>query len=76
GRAMAQGATIDVASIHDLSGIFDAYGKPMEKAMQLAIDEINAAGGLAGKQVKEISYDTQSQIPLYTQFGQQAALKD
>lgn len=73
----AQGAgTIDVASIHDLSGLFDLYGKPMDNAVILAIDEINAAGGLLGRQLKKVTYDTQSQIPLYTQFGQQAALKD
>jgi branched-chain amino acid transport system substrate-binding protein len=68
--------TIKVVSIHDLSGLFDLYGKPMEKAIQLAASELNAAGGLAGRQIEVITYDTQSQMPLYTQFGQQAALKD
>ena len=68
--------TIKIASIHDLSGLFDLYGKPMEKAVQLAADEINAGGGLNGKQVEVVSYDTQSQMPMYAQFGQQAALKD
>ena len=65
--------TIKIASIHDLSGLFDLYGKPMEKAVQLAADEINTAGGLNGQQIEVITYDTQSQMPLYTQFGQQAA---
>jgi branched-chain amino acid transport system substrate-binding protein len=68
--------TIKIASIHDLSGLFDLYGKPMEKAVQLAVSEINQAGGLNGQQVEVVTYDTQSQMPLYTQFGQQAALKD
>lgn len=68
--------TIKIASIHDLSGLFDLYGKPMEKAVQLAADEINSAGGLNGQMVEVATYDTQSQMPLYTQFGQQAALKD
>ena len=67
---------IKVASIHDLSGLFDLYGKPMEKAMQLAAEEINNSGGLAGRMVEIVTYDTQSQMPMYTQFGQQAALKD
>lgn len=76
GRAYAAGGEIKLASIHDLSGLFDLYGKPMDQAVILAIEEINAAGGLLGKKVDQVTYDTQSQIPLYTQFGQQAALKD
>ncbi len=67
---------IPVASIHDVSGGLDIYGKPMEDAMTLATEEINAAGGLLGRKVKLISYDSQSSMQQYTQFAQQAALKD
>src|SRR5260370_38437052 len=65
---------INVASIHDLSGGLDIYGKPMVDALTLAIEEANAAGGLLGRQIKLINYDTQSNMQLYTQFAQQAAL--
>ena len=68
--------TINVASIHDLSGGLDIYGKPMLDALTLAVEEVNAAGGLLGKKVNLISYDPQSNMQLYTQFAQQAALKD
>src|ERR1700721_1174898 len=67
---------IGVASVHDLSGGLDIYGKPMVDALTLAVEEANAAGGLLGRQIKLISYDTQSNMQLYTQFAQQAALKD
>ena len=67
---------INVASIHDLSGGLDIYGKPMVDALTLAVEEANAAGGLVGRQIKLINYDTQSNMQLYTQFAQQAALKD
>jgi urea transport system substrate-binding protein len=67
---------ISVASIHDLSGGLDIYGKPMVDALMLAVEEANAAGGLLGRQIKLINYDTQSNMQLYTQFAQQAALKD
>jgi branched-chain amino acid transport system substrate-binding protein len=67
---------IAVASLLDLSGGLDIYGKPMIDAMTLAVEEVNAAGGLLGRQVKLINYDTQSSMQLYTQFAQQAALKD
>jgi len=67
---------IPVASIHDLSGGLDIYGKPMEDAMKLATEEINSSGGLLGRKIKLISYDSQSNMQQYTQFAQQAALKD
>jgi urea transport system substrate-binding protein len=67
---------IAVASLLDLSGGLDIYGKPMIDAMTLAVEETNAAGGLLGRPVKLINYDTQSSMQLYTQFAQQAALKD
>ena len=51
------------------------YGKPMVDALTLAVEEANAAGGLLGRQIKLINYDTQSNMQLYTQFAQQAALE-
>ena len=48
----------------------------MVDALTLAVEEANAAGGLLGRQLELISYDTQSSMQLYTQFAQQAALKD
>jgi urea transport system substrate-binding protein len=67
---------IKVGSLHDLSGGLDIYGKPMVDALTLAIEEANATGGLLGRQLELINYDTQSSMQLYTQFAQQAALKD
>ena len=66
---------IKVGSLHDLSGGLDIYGKPMVDALTLAIEEANAAGGLLGRQLQLVNYDTQSSMQLYTQFAQQAALK-
>ena len=68
--------TIKLGSILDTSGIFDAYGKPMNMAMRLAVDQINADGGLLGKQVEVVSYDTQSDMALYSQYAQQLTRQD
>lgn len=68
--------TIKLGSILDVSGIFDAYGKPMNMGMRLAVGEINAAGGLLGKQVEIVAYDTQSDMALYSQYGQQLTRRD
>ncbi len=70
------GDMIKLGSVLDTSGIFDAYGKPMDMAMRLAVDEINAAGGLLGKTIEVVGYDTQSDMALYTQYGQQLVRQD
>ena len=67
---------IRLGSILDTSGIFDAYGKPMDMAMRLAVSEINAGGGLNGAEVEIVDYDTQSDMALYSQYGQQLARQD
>lgn len=67
---------IAVGSLHDLSGGLDVYGKSMQDAMVLAVEELNAAGGLLGRKLKLVTYDPQSNMQMYTQFAQQAALKD
>lgn len=67
---------IKVATILDLSGGLDIYGKPMADAINLAASEINASGGLLGRPLQMITYDAQSNMQLYAQYAQQAALKD
>lgn len=76
GRAAAQDGAIRLGSILDTSGIFDAYGKPMDMALRLAVGEINDAGGLLGRQVEIVDYDTQSDMALYTQYAQQLTRQD
>lgn len=68
--------TITLGSVLDTSGIFDAYGQPMSMAMRLAVQEINETGGLLGKQVAVKAYDTQSDMALYSQYGQQLTRQD
>ncbi len=68
--------TIKLGSILDTSGIFDAYGKPMDIGMRLAVGQINADGGLLGRKVEIIAYDTQSDMALYTQYGQRLTRHD
>jgi branched-chain amino acid transport system substrate-binding protein len=67
---------IKLGSVLDTSGIFDAYGKPMDMAMRLAVSEINASGGLNGQMIDISAYDTQSDMALYSQYGQQLVRQD
>ena len=72
----AQGGPIKLGSVLDNSGNLDIYGKPMVMATAMAVEELNAAGGLLGRQIQLIQYDTQSDIALYTKFAQQLARED
>jgi branched-chain amino acid transport system substrate-binding protein len=76
GRAFGQSAPIKLGSVLDNSGNLDIYGKPMVMATALAVEQINAAGGLLGRKIDLIQYDTQSDIALYTKFAQQLARED
>src|SRR6185295_839421 len=67
---------IKLGSILDNSGNLDIYGKPMVIATKLAVDEINEAGGLLGRKIKLIQYDSQSDIALYTKYAQQLVRED
>ena len=74
--AAAAGEPIVIASMYDLSGGLEAAGKPMYDVLQFAVDEMNAAGGLLGREIKVVSFDTQTNMQLYAQYAQEAALKD
>jgi branched-chain amino acid transport system substrate-binding protein len=74
--AIAQGAPIKLGSILDNSGNLDIYGKPMVIATAMAVEELNAAGGLLGRKIELKQYDSQSDIALYTKFAQQLTRED
>jgi urea transport system substrate-binding protein len=74
--AIAASDPIKVAGIFDQSGGLDIYGQPMVACLELAISDLNAAGGLLGRPVQLIKYDPQSNIQYYTQFATEAATKE
>src|SRR5687767_1339150 len=65
-----------VAELYDLSGVIDLYGTAFHEGFAMAVEETNEAGGLLGKPVRVITYDTQSNNQLYAQYAQQAAVRD
>ena len=68
GNAAADSEYIRVGSIHDTSGNFGHYGQSMDNAVTLVIEEINASGGLLGKQLRKVAYDTRSNADLYNEY--------
>lgn len=55
----ATGDTIKVGVYVDLSGQTSSFGQSTRNGIQLAVDEINAAGGVGGKQIVLVVEDDQ-----------------
>ena len=51
---------IVVGSLLDSTGPINIYGLPMVDATKFAIDDINATGGVVGKKLRLVEFDTQS----------------
>ena len=59
GAAAAQ-SSIKIANIVELSGGGATAGTNFKNGVELAVKEINAAGGILGKKIESVSNDTQS----------------
>ncbi|RYC30365.1 urea ABC transporter [Lichenibacterium minor] len=67
---------IKLGSLLDGTGALGLEGRRMIQTTQYAVDKLNAAGGLLGRPIQLIAYDTQSTMQLYSQFAQKLALED
>jgi ABC-type branched-subunit amino acid transport system substrate-binding protein len=65
-----------VVAIAPLTGEGAVYGKPQVEAAQMAVDEINAAGGLLGEQIKLIPYDDKKDPKEAVNIAQQVITND
>ncbi|HEY9633391.1 MAG TPA: urea ABC transporter substrate-binding protein [Coleofasciculaceae cyanobacterium] len=63
----ASGDTIKVGILHSLSGTMAISEKSVVDAEKLAIKEINAAGGVLGKQIEAITEDGASDWPTFAE---------
>lgn len=59
----ASAASITIGGNYELSGEAAAYGQAMVEGLELAVEEINAQGGLVdGQEVEFVVYDNQSDV--------------
>lgn len=56
----AESATIKIGEYASLTGPTATFGQSSHKGLELAINEVNAAGGVLGKQIELITEDDQS----------------
>lgn len=73
---IAQEEPIRVANILDKTGVLNIYCLNQIAACAMAVDEINAAGGLLGRPIELIFYDSQSNNQLNSQYATQALVRD
>lgn len=74
--ASAEGNSIKVGVLHSLSGTMSISEVDVKNATLLAIDEINKAGGLLGKQIEPVVEDGASDWPTFTEKSNKLIEKD
>ncbi|WP_013321464.1 urea ABC transporter substrate-binding protein [Gloeothece verrucosa] len=67
GKTAASGDTIKVGLLHSLSGTMAISETTVVEAEELAIEEINAAGGVLGKKIEVIKEDGASDWPTFAE---------
>ena len=72
----ATGDTIKVGILHSLSGTIAIIERSLHNAELLAIDEINAAGGVMGKMIEPVIEDTQSMVQVFADKAKKLILED
>lgn len=74
--AASSGDTIKVGILHSLSGTMAISEKSVVDSTQLAIEEINQAGGLLGKQIEAIEEDGASDWPTFAEKARKLIEED
>ncbi|MEZ5648949.1 MAG: urea ABC transporter substrate-binding protein [Burkholderiaceae bacterium] len=75
GQALAAD-TIKVGILHSLSGTMAISETVLKDTALMAIDEINAAGGLLGKKLEPVVVDPASNWPLFAEKARQLLTQD
>jgi branched-chain amino acid transport system substrate-binding protein len=60
GESADEDDTIKIGSMFELTGSAAAYGTSMNNAVSMAVDEINDAGGIDGRTIEIVEYDTKT----------------
>ncbi len=71
-----EGSTIKVGILHSLSGTIAIIERSLHNAELLAIEEINAKGGVMGKMLEPVVEDPQSMVQVFAQKAKKLLLQD
>jgi urea transport system substrate-binding protein len=76
GAAAASGDTIKVGILHSLSGTMSISEVSVKDAEMMAIEEINAKGGVLGKQIEPVIEDGASDWPTFAEKARKLLSED
>jgi urea transport system substrate-binding protein len=74
--AAPTGAPIKIGTIHDLTGAFAVYNQATRDVVEIAIEDINARGGVLGRPVQLLIRDSQSSIDRYVEYANELVLSE
>lgn len=72
----ASDGPIKIGVLEDQSGDFAAVTQVKVNAIELAAEEINNSGGIAGREIELVAYDTQSDDRRYQEFMRRVLQRD
>ncbi len=72
----AQGKTVKVGVLHSLSGTMAISETVLKDTVLMAIDEINAKGGVLGMKIEPVVVDPASNWPLFAEKARQLITQD
>jgi urea transport system substrate-binding protein len=76
GSVFAQGAPIKVGVLHSLSGTMAISETVLKDTVLMAIEEINAKGGVMGRKLEPVVVDPASNWPLFAERAKQLITQD
>ena len=76
GIAQAQDTTVKLGLLHSLSGTIAIAEASLVDAEKLAIDEINAAGGVLGRKIETVVEDGASENPVFAEKARKLLERD
>src|SRR4051812_4225188 len=76
GSALAQQKTVKVGVLHSLSGTMAISETVLKDTVLMAIEEINAKGGVLGAKIEPVVVDPASNWPLFAEKARQLISQD
>lgn len=67
---------VKVGAIGSLTGVVSVWGRVLRQGAEMAVDEINAAGGILGRPVELVIEDDESRADVGTRKARKLALED
>jgi branched-chain amino acid transport system substrate-binding protein len=74
--AAAQARPIKIGGIGSLTGVVSVWGQALREGAELAVEEINADGGILGRKVDLVLEDDESKVDVGTRKARKLALED